>query len=279
VTAPELSYSSEMTEPTYLREISEDAAIGSVARVYEGLRRVHGVSFVAFVYRALATEPGRLERIWAELEPNLTSPQAREAAAELASVSPGGVAAIPATSLAVTGLDVRRVAATLGAFRRVNSGNLVAVLSLLQGIDRPAAAFAASPGGQQAGEPTLPIPEMPAFPEPVRALLAEMSIPFAGDERPVLIPSLLRALATTPALLALLWAALRPAVTSDAFRPAVDRVGERAAKLARELPYRVTRLEDGATREILTRFAPTIPAMLVGGAMMEAALAEVLAGS
>ena len=42
-----------MTEGPYLREIPEAAATGSVAEVYEGLRRVLGVPFVAFVYRAL----------------------------------------------------------------------------------------------------------------------------------------------------------------------------------------------------------------------------------
>ncbi len=265
-----------MAEPAYLREIPEDVATGSVAEVYDGLRRVHGVPFVAFVYRALAAEPGRLERIWAELEPNLTSPEARRAAEELAAVPAGAITPIPAASLAVTGLDARRVAATLAAFRRVNSGNLVAVLAVLQGVDRPPAASPAPAFGHATVGATLPIPEMAAFPGPVRALLEEMSVPFAGDERPVLIPSLLRALATTPALLALLWAALRPAVTSESFRPVVDRIGARATELARTLPYRVARVDDEGAREILARFASAIPAMLVGGALIEAALVEAL---
>jgi hypothetical protein len=265
-----------VTEGPYLREIPEAAATGSVAEVYEGLRRVLGVPFVAFVYRALAAEPGRLERIWADLLPNMTSPYARRAADELATVSLGSVAAIPAVALALTGFDARRVASTLDGFRRVNSANLVAVHALLKGIDRPAAPSGASVGDIGASEPTLPIPEMASFPEAVRALLNEMSVPFAGDERPVLIPSLLRALANYPCLLALLWATLRPHVKGNEFRPAVDRVSGRAAELARETPYRVTRVDDEGAREILRRFAPTIAAMLVGGSLLEAALAEAL---
>lgn len=265
-----------MGSPVYLREVPEAAATGSVAEVYRGLRRVHGVSFVAFVYRALAVEPGRLERIWAELLPNITSPQARRATGELAAASLGGVEPIPVAALAVSGMDAGRVAATLDGFRRMNAGNLVAVLSLLEGVDRPVASFEAPLDRVGVLEPVLPILEMSAFSAEVRALLDEMSVPFAGDQQPVLIPSLLRALATHPCLLALLWAALRPVVTSDSFRPAVDRVAERALELAREMPYRVTPIGDESTREILQRFAPTIPGMLVGGSLIEAALVEVL---
>jgi len=231
---------------------------------------------VAFVYRALAAEPGRLERIWADLRPNMYGPYARRAADELAVVSLGSVAAIPAVALAVTGFDAQGVASTLDAFRRVNSANLVAVHALLQGIDRPAAPSRASVGDGKASEPTLPIREMASFPEATRALLNEMSVPFAGDERPVLIPSLLRALANFPCLLALLWATLRPHVESNQFRRAVDAKSGRAAELARETPYRVTRVDDEEAREILRRFAPTIAAMLVGGALLEAALGEAL---
>jgi hypothetical protein len=265
-----------VTEGPYLREIPEAAATGSVAEVYEGLRHVLGAPFVAFVYRALAAEPGRLEAIWADLRPNMTSPAARRAADELATVSRGSVAAIPAAALAVTGFDARRVASTLDGFRRVNSANLVAVHALLEGIDRRAAPSGASVGDIEASEPTLPIPEMAAFPEAVRALLNEMSVPFAGDERPVLIPSLLRALANHPCLLALLWATLRPHVECNEFRLAVEAASGRAAELARAMPYRVTRIDDGEAREILRRFAPTIAAMLVGGSLIEAALAEAL---
>jgi hypothetical protein len=264
----------------YLDEIPESEASGSVAEAYEGLRRVVGVPFVAFVYRALATEPGRLEAIWAELEPSLVSPSARAGAEELGAVTLDRAPSIviPATSLAACELDAPRVRATLEGFRRMNSTNLVAVQALLDGVEGPAA-----PPGHQRVElpptgPALPIPEMATFSAPTRALLDEMSVPFAGGEEPVLIPSLLRALGTSPVLLALLWTALRPAVTSDGFRPTADRLATRARELARTLPYRVTRVDDPGARRILTRFLPAIPAMLVGGALIEAALAELPRG-
>lgn len=260
-----------------MEEIPETAAAGSVAEVYEELRGVLGVPFVAFVYRALAVEPGRLERIWADLRPNMTSEYGRRAARELAAVTRfGGVTPIPAAAVAVSGYDVRRVAATLNAFRRVNSGNIIAVHVLLQGVDRPVAPAKGPIADVGTFEPTLPIPEMASLPEAVRALLDEMSVPFAGDERPVLVPSLLRALATYPCLLALLWASLRPCLEAGELREAADRVSDRAAELAREMPYRVIRVDDEGARQILHRFAPTIPAMLVGGSLLEAVLGEAL---
>jgi hypothetical protein len=261
----------------YLQEIPETASTGSVAEVYEGLRRTLGVPFVAFVYRALAVEPGRLERIWADLLPNMTSAYMREAADELAVVTRyRDVNPVPVVALAVSGFDVGRVAATLDGFRRVNSANLLVVHALLEGVDGRVAPAERAIDEAGTPEPMLPIPEMASFPEEVRALLDEMSISFAGDERPALIPSLLRALATYPCLLALIWATLRPLVEHGEFRSAAGRVSDRAASLARELPYRVTRVDDEGAREVLRRFAPAIPAMLVGGELMEGALAEAL---
>ena len=263
--------------PSYLGEVSEATAVGTVAAVYADIRRVLGAPVVAFVYRALAIQPGRLERIWAELLPNLTSGYGRAAAEELAAATLAGVQAIPASALAVTGFDAARTAATLEAFKRVNCVNVLAVHVLLAGVDAPVASDAHEgvvPAPLET--PALPTLDTAALPLTVRSLLEEMSEPVAGGEPPLLIPSLFRALAYDPCVLALLWAALRPALTSDAFKDESARARRRADELARAMPYRVTRIEDQPTREILRRFAPTIPGMLVTGSLLEAALAEAI---
>jgi hypothetical protein len=179
----------------------------------------------------------------------------------------------------VTTFDAHRATATLRAFRRVNSANVLAVQALLDGVDATDAAAAAqqaSPVDISALEPIPPLPSLDMMPATVRRLLEDMSVPIAGDERPVLIPSLLRTFAYDPCVLALLWSAPRPAVTSAVFRAQVASIGDRAARLARGLPLRVARVEEEDTLLILRRFAPTIPGMLVVGAMLETALAEVL---
>ncbi len=233
---------------------------------------------MAFIYRALATAPGRLERIWAELRPNLTSKFGLRAAGELSAVSLAGVAPIPSTALGVTAFEAQRTAATLKVFRRVNGANVLVVDALLAGVEGgPTPAGEVESIEAPALEPILPTLDIETLPASVRALLEDMSELITGGQRPLLIPSLLRALAYDPYVLALLWSSLRPVLGSEAFPAEVQRTRRRAAELVRGFPYRVTRIEDEPTRLILRRFAHTIPGMLVAGALLEAALAEALA--
>ena len=60
-----------MAHPELLAEVSEKAARGSVASTYVDIRRVLGVPTVVLVYRVLAVQPGRLERVWGAIAPNL----------------------------------------------------------------------------------------------------------------------------------------------------------------------------------------------------------------
>jgi hypothetical protein len=260
-----------------LDEVSEAAATDSIAAVYADIRRVLGAAVVAFIYRALATVPGRLERIWAELRPNLTSEFGLRAAGELSAVSLAGVAPIPSTALGVTEFDARRTAATLKAFRRVNGANVLVVHALLTGVEgRPTPAGKVESIETPALEPILPTLDIETLPASVRALLEDVSEVVTGGQRPLLIPSLLRPLAYDPCVLALLWSSLRPVLTSEAFPVEVQRTRRRAAELVLGFPYRVTRIEDEPTRLILRRFVHTIPGMLVAGALVEGALAEAL---
>ena len=60
-----------MARPELLAEVSEQAARGSVASTYVDIRRVLGVQTVMLVYRVLAVEQGRLERVWGAIATNL----------------------------------------------------------------------------------------------------------------------------------------------------------------------------------------------------------------
>jgi hypothetical protein len=225
------------TDQAYIGEIAEAQARGSVAEVYADIRVVLGAPVVAYVYRALAIEPGRLERICAELRPNLTSRYVRGAAGELATTALGGIVPIPASAMRVTGFDAARTFATVEAFRRVNCSNVLAVHALLAGVDGGGSAGEAGEWAAPELGPILPTLDPATLPLSVRVLLEEFSAPVTGDERPLLIPSLLRALAYDPATLALLWSALRPALTSSAFAAEVERTRARAEALAADFPY------------------------------------------
>lgn len=109
-----------------------------------------------------------------------------------------------------------------------------------------------------------------------RRLLEELSAQITGGEQPVLIPSLLRHFAHDPAVPGLLWESLRPVLVSSGFDEAVASVSARALEVASTLPYRVTVVEDAATRAIVERFVRTIPAMIITGALIGRALGGVL---
>lgn len=265
---------------TRLQEIAEGDATGSVAATYADIRRVTGVPFVVFIYRVLATRPGRLEGVWADIGPNLGSVAGRAAVAEVGRAADEGaatlgeaVAPVPPAALAARGLDRSAVVATLEGFRRANSANVVALWALLDGVaggGAPAAPAAAVP---EMAAPGLPMADLAALPASTLALLEEMSRPVAGSEQPVLIPSMWRTFAHDPELLALLWAALRPALESAAFPPAVASLSARGRGLAQGLPCLVHRLEDEEARVIVERFLRAIPSMLLTGSLIARATA------
>lgn len=257
-----------------LAELPEAAATGRVAEVYADIRAVLGLPMVNLVYRHLATKPGLLERSWAALRPNLASSAAAAAADELTALaSPLGVAAVPRVSLAVAGLtgeEVMLARATLVAYRRANSRNVLGMYTLLDGC---------AGGGERVDEaalsPVEPIFRMASLEElepPAAALLGEISLHTVGGDEPRIVPSLLRHFAGNACLLALVWTALRPAAAETARR--ATAVARRARELAPALPYPVTALDDEEARAVAARFADAMTRMLVLGEMMYAALGE-----
>lgn len=249
-------------------EISEASATGAVAAVYDDIRRVTGVPTVALVYRILATSPDTIRTVWADLGPNLADSRVRSRALELAG-APGGAVAPIARS--VVSVPLEAAAATLDGFARLNRLNLVALTALRRGVDAPPA-----PSQGDAAADTipdgLPMADLTTLPSTTIALLEEMSEPIAGDERPLVVPSLFRYFAHDERLLRALWDALRPVVADPAFDRHVASLRREAATLAGGLPFRVRTLPPGPALDVVERFLRTIPGMIVVGGLLGQAL-------
>lgn len=253
-------------------EVAEAAAEGSVAEVYADIRRVLGVPLVTLVYRILASRPGRLEAIWAELGPNLASDVVRGGAPALGAPADRAVAALRVAPVDGVELDREAAAATLRSFGHVNAVTLVGLSALLEGVDGEAAPAPAPPAPETHPD-GLPMADLAALPESTLRLLERMSEPIAGAGRPLVIPSLFRHFAHDERALAAIWDALEPFARDPVFDEATAAIRDGARALAAELPYAVTRVTDPETRTILERFVRTIPAMIVTGRLIEALLA------
>jgi hypothetical protein len=257
-----------------LAEVPESAATGRIAEIYADIRRVLGLPMVNLVYRHLATRPDMLEEAWAALRPNLGSAAAEAAArAVAAGAAPPAIARIPRTALASAGLgteEARLAAATLNAYERANSLNLLGMHALLEGC---AGTGARSAPVEPPGVATiLPMADLASLPAPVVAVLDEMGGALLGAQEPRIVPSLLRHFARDACLPALLWTALRPAAHEIPARSEI--VSESARARAAELPYSITAVDDEAARALARRFAGATSRMLVAGGTLRAALAE-----
>jgi hypothetical protein len=257
-----------------LPEVAETDAAGPVADVYEDIRRALGLPVVNLVYRHLAVEPAKLAGVWQALRPNLTSRATEEAAHRLVDdAALPSVAPLSAAVLAAVGLNADRarlVRATLDAYARANSRNLLGMHALLDGC--PGTHELADPLEPPPAVPILPMPQLDTLPAATIELLNEMSAELVGAEQPVLVPSLLRHFATDPPLLALLWTALRPATA--ALPACRDAVAAKARTLAAGLPQPVAPLETQSDRELAARFVVAMSTLIVTGEAFRTAIAE-----
>lgn len=235
-----------------------------------------GLPLVNLVYRHLAAT-GQLEGVWRELRPNLTDPAMETFAAELLTAAELPVAPLSRATLAAAGVSDGELAgavATLDAYNHANPRNLVAIRALLEPARRTGRKVL--PGGHARPlvlqAPLLPMADLEAVDAPVLALLEEMAQPFAGRGEQVLIPGLFRHFASNPALLALLWTALRPQVEGRGLARCANVIGRRAGELAAALPSPVQPVAEPETRAALTRFAFTLPRMIVVGGALRRAL-------
>ena len=256
--------------------MAESAASGRVAEIYGDIRRVLGLPMVNLFYRHLATRQELLEEAWTALRPNLGSEAAQAAAAKLTaeagSFSPapieGGAPASPAV-----GPDVARlVAATLDAYARANSLNLLGMHAILDGCP------GTGEGGGAVQPPPvariLPMTDLASLPAPVLARLDELGESLLGAEEPRIVPSLLRHFANDARLLGLLGTALRQPVAEIPVR--AEAVMDSARALAAGLPYPTAAVADEAARTLARRFTGAMSRMLVVGEILRAAVGEAL---
>jgi hypothetical protein len=265
----------------YLAEVAEADAAGSVAEIYVDIRSTLGLPVVNLVYRHLAVAPGRLEATWRELRPNLVHPAMEKAAHDLAaSVSLPALAAISVATLAVVidPEELAGIARTIDAYERANSRNLLAITALLHPVGRPRVEADEAAGEQRAARVEAPM--LPPMADPrgldarLRELLEEISAAAASPGEAILVPSLFRHLVHNRCFLAVLWTAVREAMSSDEVLLASERVSERAVVLAHELPHPCRPLSDDDLRAALQRFARTIPRMIVVGTLLRRALSH-----
>jgi hypothetical protein len=253
--------------------VSEQAARGTIADVYADIRRVLGVPMVVFVYRALAASPGRLERVWTALSPNFASDAMQRNAASLDPCVRGTVKPLPQAMLSGSGIDPIRLAGTLDAFDRANRLNLIGLEALLAGTpgDATADRRKALP---MAPPEMLPMADVASLPPDTVALLQTMGTSIAGSERPILIPSLFRYFAHDRVLLEAIWERIGPLVADERFFQPASEVTGRARVFMQRLPYPVPRAQDSNTRTITSRFACTIPRMIVVTELLRLALRD-----
>jgi hypothetical protein len=264
----------------HLAELAEVEARGAVAETYADIRATLGLPVVNLVYRHLATEPGRLEALWAGVVPALRDPVAPRLAARIASAAAApAVEAIPAAALRAAGIDapvLDGLARTLDAYDRGNAVNLLAITATLEGVEgRPSTATASgTPSGDDEAPALPPMVAVDRLYPAARALVEEMSMAVSGPARPLLVPSLFRHLTRPATFLPLAWTVLRAPLRSPAFEAAVVRVTAAADDAARELPAPVPRVEDESARAALEPFVRAVPRMLVVSAMLRDAFAE-----
>jgi hypothetical protein len=256
-----------------LAEIPEAAATGRIAELYAEIRAVSGLPMVNLVYRHLATTPGLLERCWAGLGPNLGSTAAAARARDLVALAalPGAVALRPATPAAagLAGEQARLAQATLAAYARGNSLNVLAMFALLDGCHGGRVTTEAEP---PVPAPVLPMTALDALSPRAAALLDELSLHIVGGEEPRLVPSLFRHFAADERQLILVSGVVEPALGAVLERAA--RVADGARVLAADLPHRVPALRDDVGREVARRFSEATSRMLVVGELLAAALAR-----
>jgi hypothetical protein len=274
---------------TMLAELSEDAATGRIAAIYDEIRRFSGVPYVSSLQRYLATMPGVLEWAWDAARPAIVSgvvPETGWRLAETVRLSPADPVS-PAT-LREWGVDegglaaIRNIAANFVRVSPVNLMTGACLAGLLNGA-RPSGA-----GFPEAWTPPSMLPPMPGNADPAtlppdhRAILMRFATEVDGKP---FIPALYRQIAHWPSVLG--WLADELAPRFAAPETATARTAFRAAARA-AAPGIVGRLpglpsgappDADATRRVLAtidRYAETSPEMTMFGQLILDALPEVV---
>lgn len=271
-----------------LAELSEEAATGRIAEIYDEIRRYSAVPYVSSLQRYLATMPGVLEWAWDAVRPAIVSgvvPETGWRLAQAARLSPG----IPVTAATIRdwGID----GASLGAIRNI-AANFVRVspVNLMTGACLARLLNGAHPSGRgfpDAWTPPAMLAPMPGNVDPnglpvdQRAVLMRLATEMDGKP---FVPALYRQIAHWPAVLEWLADELAPRFAAPETVAARAAFRAAARDAAPDIVDRLPGLPDGAppdrdtTRRVLAtidRYAETSPEMTMFGQLILDALPEV----
>ena len=273
-----------------LAELSENAATGRIAEIYDEIRRFSGVPYVSSLQRYLATMPGVLEWAWDAVRPAMVSGVIPETGWRLArTVRLSPAAPIDQGTLREWGINTTDLAAIRNIaenFVRVSPVNLMtgACLAQLLNGTRPS-----GPGFPNTWTPPAMLPPMPgnadpaALPPDHRAVL--MRFATEVDSKPFL-PALYRQIAHWPAVLSWLADELAPRFAAPATATARNDFRAAARKAAPGIVAQLPGMPNSAapdadtTRRVLAtidRYAETSPEMMMFGQLILDALPEVQA--
>lgn len=268
-----------------LPELSEEAATGPIAEIYDEIRRFSGVPYVSSLQRYLATLPGVLEWAWDAVRPALVSGVIPETAwhrAGTVRLSPGKpIAAATLTEWGVTAADVSAIRNVAANFVRVSPVNLLtgACLAELLNGARPS-----GPGFPQTWTPPPLLPPMPGNADPERlspdqrAVLMRFGTEVDGQP---FIPALYRQIAHWPPVLRWLADELVPRLTAPETASARAAFRSAARQAAPDIVVRLPALgdrkppESEIVRRVLAtidRYAETSPEMTMFGQLILDAL-------
>lgn len=268
-----------------LPELSEAAATGRIAEIYDEIRRFSGVPYVSSLQRYLATLPAVLEWAWDAVRPALVSGVIPETAWHLARtgrLSPAKpIAAATLAEWRVTAADVTAIRNVAANFVRVSPVNLLtgACLAELLNGARPSGS-----GFPETWSPPAMLPPMPGnadpekLPQDQRAVLLRFGTEVDGKP---FIPALYRQIAHWPPVLRWLAGELVPRLTDP--ETATARAAFRAAarQAAPDIVARLPAMGDRkppegeiVTRVLATidRYAETSPEMTMFGQLILDAL-------
>jgi hypothetical protein len=225
-----------------LAELSEADASGEKREIYAQLRRLSGVPMVALIFRHLATHPGLLEQTWKSIEPVLRNGMLQEAALKITEQHTmlGLMPPVDANARKALGLDdnaLGPVINALNAYNRANPINLLTMLGLLRRLETttisqpPAVPW--TPPAPIPG-PLSPMTAPADMPTHIRRLINDFGFGDRTELDPI-VPSLLRHLCSTPALLAVLHVVFVPQFQDGRLAAAIARLREALTQEAERL--------------------------------------------
>ncbi len=264
-------------------ELSEDAAAGPLAEIYDEIRRYSAAAYVSSLYRHLATMPGCLEWAWSHVGPCFRSgaiPTAAWAQVERLDLPP--LPPLTSPALRLMGVDdqaastIRTVCQT---FTRVSPVNLLfagCLRRLLAGET-----LAPLDGAAVDWTPPDMLPDLPAMltaedlSSDHGAVLLQLATDMGGQ---TFVPGIYRMLAHWPGYLAHVATELTPLFHDRGVTSECEIFAARVAALAADMPIAPSDLPSpppGQAAKIaaaLDTYGRTSPQMVVFGALLQNAL-------